>query len=150
MGASGNGTIFGGWQLNGLFAAIGTVPADRRASLNMPATQTPDQVKITSKSSARLVTTEPTDTTAFKRVTEVRFGNVGRNTMRGRCRQSDLSLSERSNSLSGQPFRRRHSTRPTPRISATRTNSANFGRSLGTLGVTGGGWRVQIWAVFSF
>jgi Carboxypeptidase regulatory-like domain/TonB dependent receptor len=80
--------ILGGWQLNGLFAAysgrVFNLTASG-ASLNMPGNaQTPDQVKDNVEILG-LVGDDGTyfDTTAFKRVTEVRFGNVGRNTMRG-------------------------------------------------------------------
>jgi hypothetical protein len=80
--------IFGGWQLNGVFAAYSGRPfqlTSSGASLNMPGNlQTPDQVKDTVEILGN-VGGDGTyfDTTAFKRVTEVRFGNVGRNTMRG-------------------------------------------------------------------
>jgi len=81
--------IFGGWQLNGIFSAFQgryfTLSASG-ASLDMPGNaQTPDQVGeivhkgcIGSDSGCTFF-----DTSAFKPVTEVRFGNVGRNTMRG-------------------------------------------------------------------
>jgi len=80
--------IFGGWQLNGVFAAYSGRPfqlTSSGASLNMPGNlQTPDQVKDNVEILGN-VGGDGTyfDTTAFKRVTEVRFGNVGRNTMRG-------------------------------------------------------------------
>ena len=83
-----NAAIFGGWQLNGLFAAYSGRPfqlTSSGASLNMPGNlQTPDQVKDNVEILGN-VGDDGTyfDTTAFKRVTEVRFGNVGRNTMRG-------------------------------------------------------------------
>lgn len=80
--------ILGGWQLNGVFAAYQgrqfTLTASG-ASLNMPGNQqTPDQVKDNVEIFGN-VGGDGTffDTTAFKRVTQVRFGNVGRNTMRG-------------------------------------------------------------------
>jgi hypothetical protein len=81
-------TIFGGWQLNGLFAAYSGRPFQLTASgasLNMPGNlQTPDQVKDTVATLGN-VGDDGTyfDTTAFARVREVRFGTVGRNTMRG-------------------------------------------------------------------
>jgi hypothetical protein len=81
-------TILGGWQLNGLFAAYSGRPftlSASSASLNMPGNaQTPDQIKEKVDTLGN-VGDDGTyfDTTAFARVTEVRFGNVGRNTMRG-------------------------------------------------------------------
>jgi hypothetical protein len=80
--------IFGGWQLNGLFAAYSGRPftlTASDASLNMPGNlQTPDQVKENVETFGK-VGDDGTyfDTSAFARVTEVRFGNVGRHTMRG-------------------------------------------------------------------
>jgi hypothetical protein len=80
--------IFGGWQLNGVFAAYSGRPFNLTASgssLNMPGNQqTPDQVKDKVEILGN-VGDDGTyfDTSAFARVTEVRFGNVGRNTMRG-------------------------------------------------------------------
>jgi hypothetical protein len=80
--------ILGGWQMNGLFSAYQgrqyTLTASD-ASLNMPGNlQTPDQIKPVVEQFG-LVGDDGTffDTSAFARVTEVRFGNVGRNTMRG-------------------------------------------------------------------
>jgi len=81
-------TILGGWQLNGLFAAYSGRPftlTASGASLNMPGNlQTPDQIKPNVEVFGN-VGDDGTyfDTSAFARVTEVRFGNVGRNTMRG-------------------------------------------------------------------
>jgi len=80
--------IFGGWQLNGIFAAYSGRPftlTASDASLNMPGNQqTPDQVKEKVEIFGK-VGDDGTwfDTSAFARVTDVRFGNVGRNTMRG-------------------------------------------------------------------
>jgi hypothetical protein len=80
--------IFGGWQVNGLFAAYSGRPYTLTASgtsLNMPGNQqTPDQIKA-DVATLGFVGDDGTyfDTSAFARVTEVRFGNVGRNTMRG-------------------------------------------------------------------
>jgi hypothetical protein len=82
-------TILGGWQINGIFSAFNgrqyTLTSDA-TSLNMPGnTQTPDQIKPTV---AKIGCVGPDencyffDTTAFAPVTDVRFGNVGRNTMR--------------------------------------------------------------------
>src|SRR5512139_1937063 len=81
--------IFGGWQLNGIFSAFQgryfTLSASS-ASLDMPGNpQTPDQTGpitytgcVGTGSGCRFF-----DIESFKPVTEVRFGNVGRNTMRG-------------------------------------------------------------------
>ncbi|MEP6593935.1 MAG: hypothetical protein ABJC51_09590, partial [Acidobacteriota bacterium] len=86
-GGAGN-AILGGWQLNGLFAAYQGRPftlTASGASLNMPGNlQTPDQIKDKVETLGH-VGGDGTyfDTSAFARVTEVRFGNVGRNTMRG-------------------------------------------------------------------
>ena len=74
--------------MNGVFAAYSGRPFTLTASgssLNMPGNaQTPDQVKDNVEIFGK-VGDDGTyfDTTAFARVTEVRFGNVGRNTMRG-------------------------------------------------------------------
>ncbi len=80
--------ILGGWQMNGVFAAYSGRPFTLSASdssLNMPGNvQTPDQVKDNVEILGN-VGDDGTyfDTSAFARVTDVRFGNVGRNTMRG-------------------------------------------------------------------
>ena len=74
--------------MNGVFAAYSGRPFNLTASgtsLNMPGNaQTPDQVKDNVEILGN-VGGDGTyfDTTAFARVTEVRFGNVGRNSMRG-------------------------------------------------------------------
>jgi hypothetical protein len=83
-----SGAILGGWQVNGLFAAYQgrpfTVTASG-ASLNMPGNQqTADQIKPDVEKLGNVGDAGTFfDTSAFARVTEVRFGNVGRNTMRG-------------------------------------------------------------------
>jgi len=85
-----NGTanaILGGWQINGIFSAYQgrqfTMSASG-SSLNMPGNiQTPDQIKPEIAILGGLGDSPYFDTSAFARVTEVRFGNVGRNTMRG-------------------------------------------------------------------
>lgn len=90
--------LLGGWQLNGLFAAYQgrqfTLSASG-AALNMPGNaQTPDQVKPV-VAILGLAGDDGTwfDTTAFARPTGARFGNVGRNTMRGPgVVNADLSL----------------------------------------------------------
>lgn len=80
--------ILGGWQVNGIFSSFQgrqfTLTASG-TSLNMPDNQqTPDQVKDRVEKIG-CVGSECTffDTSAFARVTEPRFGTVGRNTMRG-------------------------------------------------------------------
>jgi hypothetical protein len=80
--------ILGGWQMNGLFSAYQGRPFTvfaSGASLNMPGNaQTADQVKDTVETLGSVGDAGTFfDTSAFARVTEVRFGNVGRNTMRG-------------------------------------------------------------------
>jgi Carboxypeptidase regulatory-like domain/TonB dependent receptor-like, beta-barrel len=81
-------TILGNWQVNGVFSAYSGRPFNLTASgssLNMPGNaQTPDQVKDNVEILGN-VGDDGTyfDTTAFARVTQVRFGNVGRNSMRG-------------------------------------------------------------------
>jgi hypothetical protein len=92
--------ILGGWQINGFFTSFQgrqyTMSAPD-ASLNMPGNaQTPDQIKPTVKKIG-CVGPDPGctffDTSAFAPVTEVRFGTVGRNTMRGPgVVNTDLSL----------------------------------------------------------
>ena len=89
--------VLGGWQLNGVFSAYSGRPftlTASGASLNMPHNQqTPDQIKDTVEILGNVGDATYFDTTAFKRFTEVRFGNVGRNTMRGPGQRNlDLSL----------------------------------------------------------
>jgi hypothetical protein len=92
------GAILGGWQINGTFSAYQgrqfTLSASS-AALNMPGNaQTPDQVKSTVAKIGKAGDDGTWfDTTAFARPTGVRFGNVGRNTMRGPgVVNSDLSV----------------------------------------------------------
>lgn len=135
--------ILGGWQFNGLFAAyMGrqyTITASG-ASLNMPGnTQTADQVK-TDVAKLGLVGDDGTwfDTSAFARPTGVRFGTVGRNTMRGPgVINTDLSLyrtfklNERMNlQFRGESFNLSN----TPHFANPNgnANSSNFGRILAT------------------
>jgi hypothetical protein len=90
--------VLGDWQFNGLFSAYQgrqyTLSASG-AGLNMPGNaQTPDQIKPTVDQPGK-VGDDGTwfDTSAFARPTGVRFGNVGRNTMRGPgVVNTDLSL----------------------------------------------------------
>lgn len=135
--------VLGGWQFNGLFAAFSGRPFTVTASgssLNMPGnTQTADLVK-TSVAKLGKVGDDGTwfDTTAFSRPTGVRFGNVGRNTMRGpSLMNTDFSLfrafklTERFNlqfraeafNLTNTP----HFGNPT-----NSANSSNFGKILST------------------
>lgn len=90
--------LLGGWQINGMFSAYQGRPytlSASGASLNMPGNaQTPDQIKPKVAKLGK-VGDDGTwfDTTAFVPVTEVRFGNVGRNTMRSPgVVDTDLSL----------------------------------------------------------
>ena len=135
-------TIFGGWQLNGVFAAYSGRPFTLTASgssLNMPGNQqTPDQIKENVEILGN-VGSDGTyfDTTAFARVTAVRFGNVGRNTMRGpgvanldlglfrsfKVRESDLQFRLEAFNATNTP----HFSNPNGNV-----NSANFGRVLST------------------
>lgn len=90
--------VLGGWQINGIFSAYQgrqyTLTASG-AALNMPGNlQTPDQIKPAVDKLGK-VGDDGTwfDTSAFARPTGVRFGNVGRNTMRGPgVVNTDLSL----------------------------------------------------------
>ena len=135
--------ILGGWQLNGLLAAYSGRPFTLSASdssLNMPGNaQTPDQIKEKVEIFGN-VGDDGTyfDTTAFARVTEVRFGNVGRNTMRGPgVVNLDASLF-RNFSLTDKfqlQFRAEaFNVTNTPHFANPNgnVNSANFGRVLGT------------------
>jgi hypothetical protein len=90
--------VLGGWQINGLFSAYQGrqfMLSASGASLNMPGNaQTPDQVNpVVAKLGKAGDDGTWFDTTAFARVTAVRFGTVGRNTMRGPgVVNADLSL----------------------------------------------------------
>jgi hypothetical protein len=90
--------ILGDWQFNGVFSAYQgrqyTLSASG-AALNMPGNaQTPDQVNPTVAILGKAGDDGTWfDTTAFARPTGVRFGTVGRNTMRGPgVVNADLSL----------------------------------------------------------
>jgi Carboxypeptidase regulatory-like domain len=136
-------TILGGWQVNGLFSAFQgrqyTLSASG-ASLNMPGNaQTPDQIKDKVETFGK-VGDDGTwfDTTAFARVTDVRFGNVGRNTMRGPgVVNLDASLF-RSFAIKGRAqlqFRlEAFNVTNTPHFSNPNgnVNSSNFGKVLST------------------
>ena len=134
--------VLGDWQFNGIFSAYQgrqyTLSASG-SSLNMPGNaQTPDQIKPTVEKLGQ-VGDDGTwfDTSAFARVTAVRFGSVGRNTMRGPgVVNTDLSLFRTFNlterfhlqfraesfNLSNTP----HFANPTGNA-----NSSNFGKVLG-------------------
>jgi Carboxypeptidase regulatory-like domain/TonB dependent receptor-like, beta-barrel len=82
------GAILGGWQINGIFSAFmggrSTMSASG-SSLNMPDNQqTPDQIAPLVYKGCYGPDPGCTmfDTSAFARVTDVRFGTVGRNTLR--------------------------------------------------------------------
>ncbi len=80
--------LLGGWQLNGIFSAYSGTPFtvnSSGASLNAPGNgQVADQVKPEVNKLGGIGTGSPFfDPTAFRPVTEVRFGNSGRNSLRG-------------------------------------------------------------------
>src|SRR5262249_12426274 len=88
----------GDWQFNGLFSAYRGrqyLLTASGSSLNMPGNlQTPDQIKPTVDKLGK-VGDDGTwfDTSAFARVTDARFGSVGRNIMPGPgVVNTDLSL----------------------------------------------------------
>ena len=136
-------SVLGGWQMNGVFAAYSGRPFQLTASgasLNMPGNlQTPDQIKDKVEILGN-VGGDGTyfDTSAFARVTQVRFGNVGRNTMRGPgVVNLDLSLF-RTFSLTPQfklQFRAEaFNATNTPHFANPNgnVNSSNFGKILST------------------
>jgi hypothetical protein len=80
--------IFGNWQLNGTFSAYSGTPftvTSSGASLNAPGnSQTADQVLPQVKFLGGIGPNVPYyDPTAFRAVTDVRFGNSGRDILRG-------------------------------------------------------------------
>jgi hypothetical protein len=135
--------ILGGWQFNGIFSAYQgrqyTLSASG-AALNMPGNaQTPDQIKVIVDKLGK-VGDDGTwfDTGAFARPTGVRFGNVGRNTMRGpgvvnmdlglfrtfkATERLNVQFRAESSNLSNTP----HFANPT-----SNANSSNFGKILST------------------
>ncbi|HWR53677.1 MAG TPA: TonB-dependent receptor, partial [Bryobacteraceae bacterium] len=135
--------VLGGWQINGIFSAYQGRPYTVTASgstLNMPGNlQTADLVKSTVEELG-MVGDDGTwfDTSAFARPTGVRFGNVGRNTMRGPgVVNTDLSLfrtfklTERINlQFRGEAFNLSN----TPHFGNPNgnRNSSNFGKILAT------------------
>jgi outer membrane receptor protein involved in Fe transport len=81
-------TLLGGWQVNGIFSAYSGLPFTVTASgtsLNAPGnSQVADQVLPDVKKLGNIGREVPfCDPLAFRDVSEVRFGNVGRNSMRG-------------------------------------------------------------------
>jgi hypothetical protein len=81
-------TLLSGWQVNGIFSAYSGTPftvTSANTSLNAPGnTQTADQVKTdVAKFGAIGLGAPYFDPTAFAPVTGVRFGNTGRNILRG-------------------------------------------------------------------
>lgn len=80
--------FIGGWQVNGIMSKISGTPftvTSSGTSLNAPGnTQTADQVKADVKILGKIGRGESYfDPTAFAPVTAVRYGTVGRNTLRG-------------------------------------------------------------------
>jgi hypothetical protein len=90
--------VFGDWQFNGIFSAYQGrhyMLSASGAGLNMPGNaQTPDQVLPTVEKIGKAGDDGTWfDVSAFARPTGARFGNVGRNTMRGPgVINADLSL----------------------------------------------------------
>jgi hypothetical protein len=90
--------VLGDWQINGIFSAYQGrqyMLSASGAALNMPGNaQTPDQIKPTVETLGKAGDDGTWfDTSAFARPTGVRFGNVGRNSMRGPgVVNTDLSL----------------------------------------------------------
>ena len=135
--------ILGNWQLNGLFSAVSGGPFTVTASgssLNMPGNlQTADLVKSTVEKLG-FVGDDGTffDTTAFSRPSGARFGNVGRNTVRGPgVFNTDLSLYRSfkvKEKLDIQFRAESFNLTNTPHFSNPNgnANSSNFGRILST------------------
>ena len=135
--------VLGGWQINGIFSSFTgrqyTLSASG-SSLNMPGNrQTPDQVKATVEKLGNIADDGTFfDTSAFARVSDVRFGTVGRNTMRGPgVVNMDLSLfrtfklTEKFNlQFRAEAFNLSN----TPHFSTPNgnANSGNFGKVLST------------------
>jgi hypothetical protein len=137
--------IFGGWQMNGVFSAYQGRPFTvfaSDASLNMPGNaQTADQVKETVEQLGNVGNAGTFfDTSAFARVTEVRFGNSGRNILRGPgVVNLDLSLFRTfkvSDRYQLQFRAEAFNVSNTPHFAAPENdvNSADFGKVLSTDG----------------
>jgi hypothetical protein len=135
--------VLGGWQMNGVFSAFSGRPftiTASGASLNMPGNlQTADQILTTVAKLGKVGDDGAWfDTSAFARPTGARFGNVGRNTMRGPSvvntdfslfrifrltERFDLQFRAEAFNLSNTP----HFGNPNGN-----RNSSNFGRILST------------------
>lgn len=135
--------ILGGWQINGLFGAYKGRPYNLTASgstLNMPGNaQTPDLVEPTVEKLGNVGDDGAFfDTNAFARPTGVRFGNVGRNTMRGPgVVNLDLSLFRKfrlTEKFNLQFRAESFNLTNTPHFANpnANANSSNFGRILAT------------------
>jgi hypothetical protein len=140
-------TILGGWQMNGVFSAYQGYPFTvfaSDASLNMPGnTQTADQVKPEVATLGNVGNAGTFfDTSAFARVTEVRFGNTGRNLLRGPgVVNLDLSLFRTFNLTDRYKLQFRaeaFNVSNTPHFSNPENdvNSSDFGKVLSTNGDT--------------
>jgi hypothetical protein len=82
------GRILGGWEVNGIFSAYSGTPftvTASGASLNAPGeTQTADQIKPAVTKLGGIGASSPYyDPSAFAPVTQVRYGNTGRDILRG-------------------------------------------------------------------
>lgn len=126
-------TIAGGWQINGVGAIYTgrpfTVTASG-ASLNMPNnTQVADQVVDSVATLGGVGTTGKWfDTRAFAAITQPRFGNVGRNSMRGPGMQNiDLGLFRNFNVTEAIHIELRGEA-------LNATNTAHFGNPAATVG----------------
>jgi hypothetical protein len=90
--------MLGGWQLNGIFSAYSGTPftvSSSSSSLNAPGeSQTADQINPVVAKLGGIGSNSPYyDPTAFAAVTAVRYGNTGRNILRGPgVANVDLSL----------------------------------------------------------
>ena len=135
--------ILGDWQLNGLFAAVSGTPFTVTASgssLNMPGNLQTADLLNPDVQTLGFVGDDGTffDTTAFARPTGVRFGNVGRNIMRGPGTvNTDLSIYRTfkvTEKLNVQFRAESFNLSNTPHFSNPNgnANSSNFGRILST------------------
>jgi hypothetical protein len=97
------GAIIRNWQINGIASAFSGrpfTPTGAAASLNAPSgagnSQTPDQIGPIKVLGGKGPGQPYIDPSSFKPVTEVRFGNMGRNSLRGPSTKNlDLSLFRR-------------------------------------------------------
>jgi carboxypeptidase family protein/TonB-dependent receptor-like protein len=138
--------LLGGWQLNTVFSAYQGRPFTLTASdalLNMPGNlQTPDQIKTDVKKLG-MAGDDGTwfDISAFDLPTGARFGNVGRNTMRGPGVVNldlslfrDFKLTERFNlQFRAESFNISNTPHfANPDEDGVDRNSSNFGKILST------------------